>query len=97
MAKVLASYFEALLYCPDVEALAAPVIVPLDQPLMGQELETILDTRYYGAARAGLCQVPSHCLYHLPLLAINMLEPWLQLLPQCRPLELWQIIMISPV
>ena len=77
----LASHFEALLYRQDVEAPAAPVVAPLDPPLMGRELQTILDTRYRGAASAGLCPVPSHCFCHLPLPVLDMLAPWLQLLP----------------
>ena len=80
-AEDLASHFEALLYRQDVEAPAAPAVVPLDPPLMGQELQTILDTHYRGAASAGLCPVPSHCLCHLPLPVLDMLAPWLQLLP----------------
>ena len=58
-AQDLASYFETLLHHTDVEAVAAPVVVPLDPPLMGQGLQTILDTCYRGAASAGLCPVPS--------------------------------------
>ena len=80
-AEDLASHFETLLHCQDVEASAAPVVAPLDPPLTGQELQTILDTRYRGAASAGLCPVPSYCLCHLPLPALDMLAPWLQLLP----------------
>ena len=80
-AENLASYFEALLYHQDVEALDALAVVLLDPPLMGQELQTILDTHYWGAASAGLCPIPSHCLRHLPLPVLNMLAPWLQLLP----------------
>ena len=80
-AKDLASHFEALLYRQDVEALAAPAVVPLDPPLTGQELQTILNTRYQGAASAGLCPVPSHCLCHLPLPVVDMLALWLQLHP----------------
>ena len=49
---------------------------------MGQELQTILDTRYRGAASAGLCLVPSYCLCHLPRLALDVLAPWLQMFPQ---------------
>ena len=48
---------------------------------MGQELQTVLDTSYRGAVSAGLCQVPSYCLRHLPLPALDVLAPWLQLLP----------------
>ena len=73
----LASYFEALLHHQDVVAPAAPAVVPLDPPLTGQELRTILDTRYRGAASAGLCPVPSQCLHHLPLPALDVLAPWL--------------------
>ena len=88
-AQDLASYFETLLHHRDVEAVAAPAVVPLDPPLMGQELQTILDTRYRGAASAGLCPVPSHCLHHLPLPALEVLAPWLQLLPQRGLPPLW--------
>ena len=80
-AEDLASYFEALLYRQDVEALAAPAVAPLDPPLTGWELQTILYTHYQGAASTGLCPVPSHCFRHLPLPVLNMLAPWLQLLP----------------
>ena len=80
-AEDLASHFEALLYRQDVEAPAAPVVAPLDPPLTGRELQTILDTHYQGAASAGLCPVPSHCLRHLPLPVLDMLALWLQLLP----------------
>ena len=57
--------------------------------LMGQELQTILDTRYRGAASAGLCLVPSYCLRYLPLPALDVLEPWLQMLPQRGLPQLW--------
>ena len=57
-------------------------MVPLDLPLVGLELQTILDTHYQGAASAGLCLVPLYCLHHLTLPALNVLAPWLQLLPQ---------------
>ena len=73
-AEDLASYFDALLYRQNVEALATAV-VPLDPPLTCQELQTILDTHYRGAASAGLCPVPSHCLRHLPLPVLDMLAP----------------------
>ena len=33
----------------------------------------------------------------MPLPALNVLAPWLQLLPQCGLLLLWQITVISPV
>ena len=42
-AEGLAPYFEALLYNQDAEAPAAPAMVPLDPPLIGLELQTILD------------------------------------------------------
>ena len=71
----LAPHFKALLHHRDVETLAALAVVLLDPPLMGQELQTILDTRYQGAASAGLCLVPSHCLRHLPLPALKVLAP----------------------
>ena len=45
----LASHFEALLYRQDVEAPAAPAVAPLDPPLTGRELQTILDTCYLGS------------------------------------------------
>ena len=80
-AEDLASHFEALLYRQDVEAPAAPAVVPLDPSLKGQELQTILDTRYRGAASVGLCPVPSHCLHHLPLPVLDILALWLQLFP----------------
>ena len=80
-AEDLASHFVALLYRPDVEALAIPAVALLDPPLMSQELQTILDTRYRGAASAGIYPVPSYCLRHLPLPALDVLAPWLQLLP----------------
>ena len=48
---------------------------------MGLELQTILDTCYQGATSARLCPFPPYCLCHLPLLALNVLAPWLQLLP----------------
>ena len=80
-AEDLASHFATLLHRQDVVAPAAPVVAPLDPPLTGQELQTILDTRYRGAASAGLCPVPSYCLRHLPLPALDVLAPWLQLLP----------------
>ena len=85
----LASHFEALSYHKDVETLAALVVVPLDPPLTGQELQTILDSHYQGAAIANLCLVPSHCLCHLPLPALDMLPLWLQPLPQYGLLPLW--------
>ena len=73
----LASHFEALLYRQDVEAPPTPAVVPLDPLLTGQELQTILDTHYWGAASTGLCPVPSHCLCHLPLPVLDMLAPCL--------------------
>ena len=76
-AEDLASHFESLLYRQDVEAPAAPAVAPHDPPLIGWELQTILDNRYRGAAGAGLCPVPSHCLHHLPLPVLDMLAPWL--------------------
>ena len=88
-AEGLAAHFQALLYREEVEAPDAPAVVPLDPPLTGQELQTILDTRYRGAASAGLCPVPSHCLRHLPLPALDVLAPWLQMLPQRGLPQLW--------
>ena len=81
MVEGLASHFEALLHHWDIVTPAPPAVVPLDPPLMGQELQTVLDTSYRGAASAGLCPVPSYCLRHLPLPALDVLAPWLQLLP----------------
>ena len=46
---------------------------------MGWGLQTVLDTSYWGAASGGLSLVPSYCIHHLPLLALDMLAPWLQL------------------
>ena len=46
MAEELASHFEALIHSPDFKAPAAPAVVSLDRPLMGQELQTILDIYY---------------------------------------------------
>ena len=82
MAQDLASYFEDLLHFKDVETPAALAVVPLDSPLTGQKLQTILDSYYQGAASAGLCPAPSYCLCHLPLPALYMLALWLQPLPQ---------------
>ena len=77
----LASHFEVLLYHQDVKALAAPAIVLIDPFMMVQELKTILDTQYWGAASTELCPATSHFLCHLPLPALNMLVPWVQMLP----------------
>ena len=76
-AEDLASHFEALLYHQDVEAPAALAVVLLVTILPGQELQTILDTHYQGAASTGLCPVPSYCLCHLPLPVLEMLVTWL--------------------
>ena len=81
MTKDLASYFATLLHRQDVEALAALAVAAFDPSLMVQELQTILDTCYRGVASTGLCPVPSYCLCHLPLPALDVLAPWLQLLP----------------
>ena len=88
-AQDLASHFEALLHHRDVEAPDAPAVFLLDTPLIGQELQTILDTGYRGAASAGLCPVPSHCLHHLPLPALEVLALLLQLFPQRGLPLLW--------
>ena len=60
MVEGLASHFEALLRHWDILTPDPPAVVPLDPPLMGQELQTVLDTRYHGAANASLCLVPSY-------------------------------------
>ena len=77
MAHNLASHFEALLYQRDIEALAALAVVPIARPLTSQELQSILDTHYQGAASTGLWPVPSHSLLHLPLPAPDVLAPFL--------------------
>ena len=64
---------------------------------MGQVLQTVLATSYHGAASAGLCLVPSYCLCHLPLPALDFLAPWLQLLPLHGLPPLWQMTVISPL
>ena len=95
MPKRLSSHFEALLHHWDIEAPAAPALVPFDPPLMGLELLTILNTHCPGATSAGLYPVSSYCFCYLPLPALNMLTPWLQLLPQCGLPILWQTTVIS--
>ena len=77
MAEGLASHFETLLHHLDVNAPDTPAVVPLDPPLMGLELQTILNTHYQGAASSSPCPVPSYCLCHWPLPALNMLAPWI--------------------
>ena len=64
---------------------------------MVQKLQTILGTHYQAATSANLCLVPSYYLCHLPLPTLNVLAPWVQLLPQYKLLPLWQMIVISMV